>query len=251
MSSARSTTPLIVTIDGPAGVGKSTVAKRLAKRLGLTYLDTGATYRALAYAALKADLNPIVDAKRLSALARTLPLTLHPTPEGGVRVRLGKDDVTNRIRTEEVSEAAAQVSQHPEVRSAMVELQRALAGGRPRRGRLCGVVVEGRDTGSVVFPRATHKFFLDAEPAIRARRRQRELSRLYGARPPIAQVSEQIHFRDGLDRTRRVGPLVKTPDAVAIDTSHLSARQVVGVMLKRIQCRSQRPSPGRNAGSMT
>ena len=219
--------PVVITIDGPAGVGKSTVAKSLARRLGLMYLDTGATYRALAYAAIKAELNPITDAKRLAALAGALPVRLRPAAGGGLRVFLNRTDITERIRTEEVSEAAAQVSQHPEVREAMVALQRRLANH-------ASVVVEGRDTGSVVFPRATYKFFLDADPAIRARRRQGELSRLYGTRPPIIQIKEQLHFRDALDRHRRVGPLVKPPGAVEIDTSHLGADQVVRVMLRRI-----------------
>lgn len=218
---------LVITIDGPAGVGKSTVAKRLARRLGLVYLDTGATYRALAYAAVTAKLNPITDAKQVSRLALELPLQLRPAPKGGIRVVLNGADITSEIRTEEVSEAAAQVSQDPAVRAAMVELQRKLADRR-------GVVVEGRDTGSVVFPRARHKFFLDANPAIRARRRQRELARLYGARPPLAQVQEQLHFRDSLDLNRRVGPLVKPAGAVMIDTSRLSASEVVRRMLRHI-----------------
>lgn len=229
--------PLVITIDGPAGVGKSTVAKLLAKRLGLTYLDTGATYRALAYAAVKTDLSLITDVKELTELARELPLRLRPAPKGGLRVLLDTVDVTNEIRTEEVSEAAAQVSQHPDVRAAMVALQRRLANPalRDQPASQHGVVVEGRDTGSVVFPRATHKFFLDADPAIRARRRQRELLRLYSARSPIVQVREQLHFRDRLDRTRRVGPLVKPAGAVVIDTSHLTASHVIRVMLRHIR----------------
>ncbi len=232
LETRNSKLPLVITIDGPAGVGKSTVAKRLARRLGLVYLDTGATYRALAYAALHAKLNPITDAKQVSRLARQLPLQFRPAPNGGVRVLLNTVDVTDRIRTEEVSEAAAQVSQDPEVRAAMVALQRRLANRH-------GVVVEGRDTGSVVFPHATHKFFLDADPSIRAKRRQRELSRLYGARPPIAQVREQLHFRDSLDRSRRVGPLIKPPGSVTIDTSRLSASQVVQLMLRHIATKPQ------------
>ncbi|MDP3722198.1 MAG: d(CMP) kinase [Candidatus Omnitrophota bacterium] len=248
----------MITIDGPAGVGKSTAAQRLARRLGIAYLDTGATYRALAYAALhptpwrirrrricaagagpsgsargwdhRERLNPVTDVQRLAALARRLPLRLRCAPAGSPRVSLGGLDITRQIRTEEISEAAAQLSQHPEVREAMVERQRALANRH-------GMVVEGRDTGSVVFPDAACKFFLDATPAIRARRRQRELKALYGTCPPLVQVREQLHFRDGLDRSRRIGPLITPPGAIVIDTSHLTASQVVGVMLRHINSR--------------
>jgi len=228
-----STSSLVITIDGPAGVGKSTAAKLLAKRLGLLYLDTGATYRALAYAAVQAQINPIEDVKHLASLAKKLPLTLRSTADGALKVLLNGVDVTTKIRTEEVTEAAAQVSQHPEVRDAMVVLQRRLANH-------AGVVVEGRDTGSVVFPRAAYKFFLDAHPATRARRRQGELFRLYGTRSPIVQIQEQLHFRDSLDRSRRVGPLVTPRGATVIDTSRLSASQVVSAMLRVVGKRRSR-----------
>ena len=236
--------PLIITIDGPAGVGKSTAAKLLAQRLGLAYLDTGATYRALAYAARQEGLHPMADADRIARMARRLPIELGVDDHGSLRVRLSGADVSTEIRTEEVTEAAALISQHPPVRQALVKRQRELANrhGVPRRGsgrrreraRIDGVVVEGRDTGSVVFPRAPYKFFLDANPSVRARRRQRELKRLYGTRSPIVQIREQLHFRDGLDRTRRVGPLVTPRGAIVFDTSRLTAPQVVSAMLKHI-----------------
>lgn len=222
-----STAPLVVTIDGPAGAGKSTVAKLLAKALGFAYLDTGATYRALAYNALEQDM-VITDVDRLVALARRLPLTLASGADGELRVELDGADITRAIRTEEVSEAAAYVSQYPGVRAAMVRRQRELARG-------AGVVVEGRDTGSVVFPGAPYKFFLSASPLIRARRRQAEMSCRYGSRTPLKQIQELLHFRDGLDRTRRVGALVKPPGAVTIDTSRRSATQVVQTMLRHIR----------------
>jgi cytidylate kinase len=227
-SSRQKTRPLVITIDGPAGVGKSTVAKLLSAALDVTYLDTGATYRSLAYAVLREGLNPVTDVGRITRLARRLPLELHTVAGGSLRVLLDGADITQQIRTEEVSEAAAQISQHPQVRAAMVELQRSLANRR-------GVVVEGRDTGSVVFPHAAHKFFLDAASDVRVRRRQHELERLYGCRPPLAQIREQLHFRDGLDRSRRVGPLVKPKGAIAIDTTHQTAQQVVEVMRKHIR----------------
>jgi cytidylate kinase len=225
---------VIVTIDGPAGVGKSTVAKLLAKALEVMYLDTGATYRSLAYAAVEANVN-IADRERLVAMAKRLPLQLRQTAEGELRVLLDGKDVTKKIRTEEVSEAAAHVAQEPKIREALVALQRRLADEH-------GVVVEGRDTGSVVFPYAPHKFFLDAQPDIRAKRRQDELALLYGRKTPLLQVQEQLHFRDSLDRTRRVGPLVKPEGAIVIDTSHLSASDVVRVMLKHIRAAGGQPA---------
>jgi len=222
------TQPLIITIDGPAGCGKSTVAKRLARSLGLTYLDTGATYRTLALAALQEDPPVVADASRLADLARQLPIRLEAAPDGQLRVFLGDDEVTRKIRTEQVTEVAAQISQYPEVRAAMVERQRELA-------HTHAVVVEGRDTGSVVFPHATHKFFLDADPAVRAKRRQQELFKLYGSQTPLAMIREQIELRDGLDRSRRVGPLIKPSDAVLIDTTKKTVQGVVQEMLRTIR----------------
>ncbi|MBI2105159.1 MAG: (d)CMP kinase, partial [Candidatus Omnitrophica bacterium] len=209
---SKTAKPLVVTIDGPGGVGKSTVAKLLARELSVMYLDTGATYRTLAYAALADRLSPVTDVKRLALLARRLPLRLSRAAGGSLRVRLDGRDVSRDIRSERISEAAAQVSQHALVRAAMVDLQRRLA-------RRHSVVVEGRDTGSVVFPQAPFKFFLTADARVRARRRQRELAKLYGTQPPFKEVQEQLQFRDELDRSRRVGPLVKPPGAVAIDTT--------------------------------
>ena len=228
---------LVITIDGPAGAGKSTAAKRLARRLGLGYLDTGATYRALAYAACEAGVDPETDAARLARLAKRLPLKLRAGPSGTLRVFLDGVDVTAAIRTERVSRAAAQVSRHPTVRRVMVERQRALvrgcfgtgSGGRARGD---GVVAEGRDAGSVVFPHAPYKFFLDADASIRAQRRQQELLLCSGIRTPLARIRRQLHFRDGVDRTRTVGPLVKPAGAVVLDTSHLTAAQVTRILLR-------------------
>jgi cytidylate kinase len=231
--------PLIITIDGPAGVGKSTAARQLAARLRLAYVDTGATYRTLAYAALRAGGLPLVDARRLTRLARRLPLAMRQGRFGAVRVLLDGADVTRAIRTEAVTEAAAQIAQYPAVRAALVKRQRELAlrpwSAPAAGGSWRGVVLEGRDTGSVVFPQATLKFFLNAAPAVRARRRQQEVARLSGRRPPLAQIQEQLRFRDGLDRSRRVGRLIRPPGALMLDTSRLTQRQVVAILLERIR----------------
>lgn len=219
----------IVTIDGPAGVGKSTVAKLVAKRLGIMYLDTGATYRSLAYVVNQDPrLNPVTDAKQIAALGRQMDLHLNPLPDGSLQVLLSGKDVSREIRNEKVTQVAADISQHPEVREAMVALQRKLADGH-------GVVVEGRDTGSVVFPHATYKFFLDADSEVRALRRQQEMKKLYGTRPPLKLVRGQIELRDGMDRNRKVGPLVKPAGAIEVDTTHHTILQVVGLMLKHIK----------------
>ena len=220
--------PLVITIDGPGGSGKSTVAKCLARQLRFAYLDTGATYRMLAYAATQQHLHPVADADRIARLARRLPMTLLVDEKGLFRVRLAGVDVSREIRTEEVTEAAALIAQHPAVRQALVRRQRQLANTH-------GVVVEGRDTGSVVFPRASFKFFLTASASTRARRRQRELAQMYGSQSPLAQVHEQLRFRDGLDRRRRVGPLVKPAGAITIDTTHRVVGQVVRAMLGHIR----------------
>ena len=226
-SAARSKIePLVITIDGPAGVGKSTVAKLLARRLKLGYLDTGATYRALAYRALSLGLDPR-DERRMARLAAGLRLVFKRTDWGRVRILLDGRDVTRRIRTEPVTEAAAVVAQHPRVRAVLVRLQRRLV--RSRR-----LVVEGRDTGTVVFPRASYKFFLTAAPRVRAGRRRMELQEVQGRSPSLSAIAGQLRARDRLDRRRRIGPLVKPSGAVVVDTSRLAARDVVKRMLRHL-----------------
>lgn len=223
----KSTKPLIITIDGPAGCGKSTVAKELAKELGMTYLDTGATYRSLAYVAMREGVNPS-EVERLVDIARHLPLDLSTDAQGNLIVKLNGKDVTREIRTEAITEASANISQHPNVRAVMVKRQRELADR-------AGFVVEGRDTGSVVFPEASFKFFLDATPSVRAKRRQQELARKYGSKTPLKEIKEQLEYRDALDRTRKVGALVKPKGAVVIDTSHRTSGQTVRMMVNRVR----------------
>lgn len=220
------TRSLVITIDGPAGVGKSTAAKLLAKQLGLRYLDTGATYRALAYAALQARID-LADRARLARSGRALRIRLEPLPSGGVRVLLGGEDVTRQIRTERVTEAAAVLAQYPSVRRALVALQRRLARAR-------GVVAEGRDTGSVVFPHATHKFFLTASASVRAKRRQAELFGVQGHAPSVTQIARSLHARDRLDRARRTGPLIRPARSIVLDTSQLRVEQVVSRLLRHL-----------------
>ncbi|MBI3320246.1 MAG: (d)CMP kinase, partial [Candidatus Omnitrophica bacterium] len=227
---------VLITIDGPAGVGKSTVAKHLAKRLKLLYLDTGATYRALAYAALLRGIDPH-DQSALSRLARSLRLVLRQSAMGGLSVELEGQDVTRKIRTERVTEAAAMVAQHSRVRTELVRLQRRLAS-------VFSAVVEGRDTGSVVFPRASHKFFLTAAIPVRARRRQKELERLQGHAPSWHVIAKQLRQRDLLDRRRKTGPLVRPQHAILVDTSGLTVTQVVQRLLRFLP----RSSPSRQAG---
>lgn len=203
---------MIITIDGPAGVGKSTVAKLLAKQLGLVYVDTGATYRSLAYHAIRKGLDPS-DERAMTRLAKSLRAIIKPA---------------TRIRTEQVTDAAAAVAQHPKVRAELVRLQRRLA-----QRRAC--VAEGRDTGSVVFPDARYKFFLTAKVQVRARRRQQELRQVQGHAPQVTVIAKQLRRRDGLDLRRRIGPLVKPAGAVVVDTSSLNAQQVMQRLLKRVE----------------
>jgi CMP/dCMP kinase len=215
-------TPLVIAIDGPAGAGKSTVARALASHLGLAYVDSGATYRAAALKVLEAGVSPGEPDAVIRVMAHTRIQFLAREDEW--RVLLDERDVTRLIRTPEVTLAAAQVSRLPEVRTQMVALQRDLVAGR-------GVVMEGRDIGTVVFPDAPIKIFLEADPEERARRRL-DQEQTDGRRASLKQTAEEIRRRDQLDAERKIAPLAAAPDAVRIDSTHLTAQQVVGRILE-------------------
>ena len=213
MSTARK---LVIAIDGPAGSGKSTIAARLAKKLGYVNLESGAMYRALALKAMERQVS-LDDGEALRQLANGTVIELEPRGEGN-RVRLDGCDVSQRIRDADVTAAASRVSIHPQVREVMVKRQRALGLGG-------GVVMEGRDIGTAVFPNADVKIFLDAEESVRAERRVVQ-SGLRSAEDTQRVIAE-LAARDRRDRTRSASPLVAAPDAVHVDTTHKSIDEVV------------------------
>lgn len=212
---------LIVAIDGPAGAGKSTIARAVASRLGFTYIDTGAMYRAVALWALRAKIDTD-DHLRMEHLAREARIEFIP---GEFTVLLNGEDVTAAIREPDVTQAASKVSVVPGVRKALREEQR-------RIGLLNPVVMEGRDIGTVVFPEAQVKVFLDADPHVRAGRRAAEV----GA--PLSEIVKEMTERDQRDRTRIEAPLTQAPDAEYLDTSKLSPQEVEEAILKLVRDRT-------------
>ncbi len=215
----------IITIDGPAGAGKSTVSKTLAGRLGFAYLDTGALYRAVALAAQENAIDP-ADEARLAELCRSLDIACDQEGET-LRVRLNGRDVTELIRSAEMGLLASKVSASPAVRAALLDVQR-------RAGERGGVVAEGRDMGTVVFPYADFKFFLDASVEERAERRYRELVDR-GARVSREEVLRDIVVRDRQDRERSLAPLAVPDDAVTIDSTNLTVLQIVEAIADRVK----------------
>jgi cytidylate kinase len=214
---------MIVTIDGPAGAGKSSAARALAQRLGFEFLDTGAMYRAVALAALRARLD-LADAEALSKLLAELRLEMRPG-----RVLLNGEDVTDAIRTAEVTKATGPVADVPAVRRRLAEMQRALAAGRD-------MVCEGRDQGTVVFPGAACKFFLVADPRERARRRQREMA-ARGEAVELAEVLAAQDVRDRRDAARDLAPMRPAADAVLVDSTRLGLDEVVRLMEEEVRRR--------------
>jgi cytidylate kinase len=229
------TGPLIVAIDGPSGAGKSTVARALAARLGIPYIDTGAMYRAIGLAARERGIGlPIADPAAVVALAESVRLELEPSPEGS-RVFLEGRDVTREIRAPEISLYASAVSAIPGVRRRLVAEQQRL--GRERGG-----VLEGRDIGTRVFPETPHKFFLTAPPAVRAERRARELAER-GSPQPISAVLEQMDRRDHDDATRADSPLTFDARYVGIDSADRSVAEVVSQIERLVRERVDSPLP--------
>jgi cytidylate kinase len=212
--------PLIVAIDGPAGAGKSTIARSLARRLGFTYIDSGAMFRAVALWAMRVGVD-LDDLHKLERLADEARIEF----EGDSQVLLNGEDVTAAIRDPEVSKAASKVSIAPGVRRALRDEQR-------RIGSLHSVVMEGRDIGTVVFPDADVKIYLDADPEIRAERRAQET----GA--AVDEIAREMAERDQRDRTRREAPLTQAPDAEYIDSTRLSTDQVEEAILKIVRQRT-------------
>jgi cytidylate kinase len=221
---------LVIAIDGPAGAGKSSAARLLARRLGYALLDTGAIYRALALVAAERGV-PFTDGAELAALARTLDVRFRFDGERN-RVALGERDVSDAIRRPEMGEGASQVSHHPEVRAALLDLQRRL-------GQSGGVVAEGRDTGTVVFPDAEVKVFLTASDETRARRRYEE-EQARGRAVELDEVLREQRARDQRDSTRQAAPLRQAEDALYLDSSALTLDEVVERVARVVAERSEK-----------
>jgi CMP/dCMP kinase len=222
----RDGTPVVVAVDGPSGVGKSTVARGLARRLGLPFLDTGAMYRAVALKVLAAGVDP-ADRAGVAATAEATDVALAPRPDGSFEVLLDGAAVGDRIRTPEVGEAASAVSAYPEVRRRLVALQR-------RTALRYGGVLEGRDIGTRVVPETPYKFFLDARPEVRFRRRHEELLGA-GREVSYAEVIDEITTRDRRDTTRADSPLTRDASYTVIDASDLPVAAVVEAMARAIE----------------
>ena len=219
----------IVTIDGPSGAGKSTISKLLAARLHYTYLDTGAMYRVVGLQVARAglDLEAEGGREKLAELLTDLEMSMAPGGEGEeTRAFLKGEDVSIVIRTPEMAMVASRVSAEPQVRKKLTEIQRGM-------GSKGAIVAEGRDMGTVVFPDARYKFFLDASPEERARRRQKQL-REQGSTVDYDEILTQIRKRDLDDSTRSLAPLKPAADAIVIDTSQMTINEVVAFMLAAV-----------------
>jgi cytidylate kinase len=212
----------IVTIDGPSGAGKSTISRGLAAKLHFTYLDTGAMYRAVGLALARQGIE-LDDTDALKKCLAGIELTLVPNGDDDVRVVVNGEDVSQAIRTPEMGLVASRVSAHPLVREKLTALQRQL-------GEKGSIVAEGRDMGTVVFPKAACKFFLNASAEERARRRQKQLAEK-GQRVDYQEILDQISKRDYDDSRRALAPLKPAPDAILVDSSSMGPEAVIAFML--------------------
>ena len=215
----------VITIDGPAGAGKTSIAKIVSRKLGYNYIDTGAMYRAISWKAFREKID-LKAKEKLIKMVRNTKIELK-NRAGMVRVYLDGKDITNKIRNKRLAEGASILATVPEVREQLMKIQR-------RMGSSGGIVVEGRDIGTVVFSRADYKFYLDASIKERALRRYREL-KAKGEKGELAELEKAIRSRDKRDRTRGVAPLKIAPDAIVIDSTDMSKKEVVEFILKRIQ----------------
>ncbi len=227
----KRTENMIITIDGPAGAGKSTVAQKLARRLRLAYLDTGAMYRALTLRALR-DRIDLDDEDRLASITAKMDMRMAYAHRRRppYRMIMEGEDVTAAIRSREVSAHVSQVSSHPCVRKEMVRKQRQIASDGD-------IVVEGRDVGTVVFPKAEMKFFITASTRERARRRYREMKK-DGYDVSLQTIQQEMVRRDHLDSTRKHNPLKRAPDARIVDTTGENVSQVVGRLIRMVRERA-------------
>lgn len=216
---------MIIAIDGPAASGKSTTARLVAERLGYTYIDTGAMYRAVTLAVLRAGIDP-EQRKEVESLAQEISIHLERTSEGTLRTFLDREDVSTAIRSPEVTAHVSLVSAYPGVRQRLVEMQQ-------RIGAHGGVVIDGRDIGTVVFPDADVKVFMVADLDARAQRRQVDLEHM-GSSTTVDGILAALAERDRLDSTRQISPLVKAEDAVEIDTSCITVDEQVDRVIELV-----------------
>ncbi|HRR07884.1 MAG TPA: (d)CMP kinase [Rhodothermales bacterium] len=223
---------MIIAIDGPAGSGKSTTAKLVAKALGLLYLDTGAMYRAIAYACLKVDLD--VEDVAFSTFVENLQLAITPASDE-MQVWVSGQNVTSKIRTQEVTGMASKVATQAIVRNKLVALQRQTA--QKQLIQKGGVVLDGRDIGTVVFPDADLKIFLTADPKIRAKRRVAEMN-AKGIDVDFEAIRLEIELRDAQDSTRAIAPLQKADDAIVLDTTSLGISEQVNQVIAQAKLKT-------------
>lgn len=216
---------LVITVDGPSGAGKGTLCYALAKKLGFALLDSGAIYRVTALAALKKQVS-LDDEAALAHLARHLDVEFLPE-DNEVKIILEEEDVSHQIRTQEVADAASKVAVFPQVRAALLQLQQSFANEK-------GLIADGRDMGTVVFPNAQVKLFLDASAEERAKRRYKQLQ-TKGINGNFAQILAEIEERDFRDRNRSIAPLKPAEDALLLDSTELSIEEVIAQALDYIR----------------